>query len=121
MTDLSTTTRRTPTGPVVEIAGDLDFHSASRARSVLLGQDLDPGQLLVVDLTALTFCDSTGITLLVAARNHALSRRADIALAGVPAGVARIFDVTGLTRVFATHPTVGDAVARWVGGTEGGA
>ncbi|WP_329493080.1 STAS domain-containing protein [Kitasatospora herbaricolor] len=113
MTDLRTTVRTAPTGPVLEIAGDLDFHSAPGAREVLLGLAPGPGRLLVVDLTALTFCDSTGITLLLAARNHAVSHQAHIALAGVPAHVARIFDVTGLTRVFATYPTTEEAVDRW--------
>ncbi|MET9616754.1 STAS domain-containing protein [Kitasatospora indigofera] len=118
MTDLRTTVRSTPTGPVLEIAGDLDFHSAPDAREVLLGLAPGPGRLLVVDLTALTFCDSTGITLLLAARNHAVSHRAHIALAGVPAHVARIFDVTGLSQVFASYPTAEDAVDRWAAQTD---
>ncbi len=113
MTDLSATARSTPAGPVLEIAGDLDFHSAPRAREALLGLTLDPGQLLIVDLTALTFCDSTGITLLLAARNHALGHRAHIALAGAPAFVTRVFDITGLTQVFTTYPTALDAAGRW--------
>ncbi|MEV4614952.1 STAS domain-containing protein [Kitasatospora sp. NPDC049258] len=119
MTDLSTTTRSTPTGPVLEIAGDLDFHTAPRAREVLFGLTPGPGQLLVVDLTGLTFCDSTGITVLVAARNHALGHRAQIALAGVPGTVARTFDITGLTQIFATHPTAQDAIDRWSARTDG--
>ena len=113
MTGLSATARSTPTGPVLDIAGDLDFHSAPRAREVLLGLTPGPGLLLVVDLTALTFCDSTGITLLLAARNHALGHRADIALAGVPTTVTRIFDITGLSRIFATYPTAQEAADRW--------
>ncbi|GAA1249556.1 STAS domain-containing protein [Kitasatospora nipponensis] len=119
MTELTTTIRSTPTGPVLEIAGDLDFHSAPGAREVLLGLTPGPGELLVVDLSALTFCDSTGISLLVAARNHALGHQAHIALAGVPSIVTRIFDVTGLTRIFATHPTAQDAAERWVTRTDG--
>ncbi|OKI25656.1 STAS domain-containing protein [Streptomyces sp. CB03911] len=118
MTDLSTTVRSTPTGPVLEIAGDLDFRSAPCAREVLLRLAPGPGRLLVVDLTALTFCDSTGITLLVAARNHAVSQQAHIALAGVPAHVARIFDITGLDQVFTTCPTAEDAVDRWAARTD---
>ncbi|MFE4602125.1 STAS domain-containing protein [Kitasatospora indigofera] len=118
MTDLRTTVRSTPTGPVLEIAGDLDFHSAPGAREVLLGLTPGPGRLLVVDLTGLTFCDSTGITLLLAARNHAVGHQAHIALAGVPAQVARIFDITGLSQVFASCPTAEDAVDRWAARTD---
>ncbi|QMU69313.1 STAS domain-containing protein [Streptacidiphilus sp. P02-A3a] len=113
MTELSTTTRSTPTGPVLEIAGDLDFHTAPRAREALLGLTPGPGELLVIDLSALTFCDSSGITVLVAARNHALSHQAQIALAAVPSVVARTFKITGLTQIFPTHPTAQDATAQW--------
>lgn len=102
-----------PDGPVVEITGDLDHDSAPRIRDALAGLDLHPGQQLVVDLGALTFCDSSGITVLIAARNLALEAGADIALAAVPERVRRIFRIVGLEQVFTTHPTAQEATAAW--------
>ncbi|MFG2596190.1 STAS domain-containing protein [Streptomyces sp. NPDC048462] len=113
MTQLSTTSRTTPAGPVVTLSGELDHHSAPQVRAMLPGLDIGPGQQLVVDLGGLTFCDSSGITVLIAARNQALARNAGIVLAAVPERVRRIFTIVGLDQVFPTHPTVQAAEAAW--------
>ncbi|MER7661672.1 MULTISPECIES: STAS domain-containing protein [unclassified Streptomyces] len=118
MSELSVTTRTVPTGPVVELAGELDHDTASEVRALLSGLALPPGGQLVVDLTDLTFCDSSGITVLLAARNHVLAAQAGIALSAVPDRVRRIFRILGLDEVFATYPTVEDAVAAWPQQTE---
>lgn len=110
---LTVRTRTTAAGPVIAVAGELDHLTAPEVRAVLPGLVLRPGQQLVVDLGSLTFCDSTGITVLIAARNHALAARATIALAAVPDQVGRIFSMVGLDQVFPTHPTAQDAEAAW--------
>ncbi|MFD3546953.1 STAS domain-containing protein [Streptomyces sp. NPDC058655] len=106
-------TRTTPAGPVVELSGDLDHHTAPDVRALLPGIRLRPGQQLVVDLAGLSFCDSAGITVLIAARNHALAAGAQIVLAAVPERVSRIFRIVGLDQVFPTHPTAADAENAW--------
>ncbi|MFF7203340.1 MULTISPECIES: STAS domain-containing protein [unclassified Streptomyces] len=118
MSELSVTTRTGPNGPVVELAGELDHDTASEVRSLLSGLELRPGTQLVVDLTDLTFCDSSGITVLLAARNHVLAAQAAMALSAVPDGVQRVFRILGLDQVFVTYPTVEEAVAAWPQQTE---
>ncbi|MGX1886534.1 STAS domain-containing protein [Streptomyces sp. NPDC055287] len=104
-------TRTTTAGVVVELTGELDHHTAPEVRTAL--PDLRPGQQLVLDLEGLTFCDSSGITVLIAARNHALAAGAVIALAAVPDRVSRTFRIVGLEHVFPTHPTAQAAEAAW--------
>lgn len=111
--ELTVRTRTTPAGPVMELTGALDHHSAPDIRRLLPGLALSPGQQLVIDLGRLTFCDSTGITVLIAARNHALASDASVVLAAVPDGVIRTFRMTGLEQVFAIHPTARAAAAAW--------
>ncbi|MFD3481064.1 STAS domain-containing protein [Streptomyces sp. NPDC058695] len=106
-------TRTTPAGPVIELAGDLDHHTAPDIRAVLPGLALRPGQQLVIDLAQLSLCDSTGISVLLAARNHALAAHASVVLAAVPNRVIRIFRIVGLEQVFPTHPTAQAAEAAW--------
>lgn len=101
------------TGPVVVLTGELDHQSAPQVREVLPGLGLRPGQQVVIDLAGLTFCDSTGITVLIAARNQALAADAGIALACVPERVARVFRVIGLEQAFRTHASVEEAAAAW--------
>ncbi|MFJ6086757.1 STAS domain-containing protein [Streptomyces sp. NPDC092369] len=111
--DLALRTRATTAGAVIELTGDLDHHTAPQVRAALAGLGLRPGGQLVLDLEGVTFCDSTGITVLIAARNHALAADATIALAAVPERVTRIFRMVGLEQVFATHPTAQAAEAAW--------
>ncbi|MEU3829919.1 anti-sigma factor antagonist [Streptomyces sp. SID486] len=111
--ELTAHTRTTPAGPVLELAGELDHHSAPRIRALLPALVLRPGQQLVVDLDGLTFCDSSGITVLIAARNHALAADATVVLAAVPEKVSRLFRIVGLEQVFTTHPTAQAAEAAW--------
>ncbi|KIF73069.1 anti-anti-sigma factor [Streptomyces sp. 150FB] len=113
MTQLGVRTRTTPSGPAIELVGELDHHSAPQVRGLLPGLVVEEGQQLVVDLAGLTFCDSSGITVLIAARNHALASRATVALAAVPDHVSRIFRIVGLDQVFPVHPTAQAAEAAW--------
>ncbi|WP_399895023.1 STAS domain-containing protein [Streptomyces sp. BBFR51] len=109
--NLSLHIRATTAGAVLELTGDLDHHTAPEVRAALPGIDLRPDQQLVIDLGGLTFCDSSGISVLIAARNHTLAADAGIALAGVPGRVSRIFGMVGLDQVFRTYPTVDAAEA----------
>lgn len=104
MSPLTITTRDAATGPVLEITGDLDHATASELREAVDALPLAAGQILVVDLAALDFCDSSGISALLAARNLATERSAGIALAAVPANTTRILRIVGLDRVFTIHP-----------------
>ncbi|MCY0929064.1 STAS domain-containing protein [Streptomyces sp. H27-H1] len=113
MTQLSVHTRTLPCGPVIEMAGELDHHSAPQVSEILRGLTIDAGQQLLVDLGGLTFCDSSGITVLIAARNHAVAAHAAIVLIAVPDRVRRIFHIVGLEQVFPAYSTVEDAEKAW--------
>ncbi|MFJ5534753.1 STAS domain-containing protein [Streptomyces sp. NPDC093261] len=104
MSPLKITARDAATGPVVEIFGELDYASATELRELIPTIDLRPGQRLVLDLSGMEFCDSSGITALIAAHNHAHAARADIALAAVPAHTLRILRIVGLDQIFPIHP-----------------
>ncbi|MEU9146648.1 STAS domain-containing protein [Streptomyces sp. NPDC048349] len=111
MSTLRITIRDAATGPVLELAGDLDYDQAPRLRQALDTLSLQPGQRLVMDLSRIQFCDSSGITALIVARNLAVAARADIALAGVPDNTVRILRIVGLDQVFPLHPDADTATA----------
>ena len=104
MSPLKITARDAATGPVVEIFGDLDYADAGELRELIPAISLHPGQRLVLDLSGMEFCDSSGITALLAARDHAHAAQADIALAAVPAHTLRILRMVGLDQIFPIHP-----------------
>ncbi len=86
------------------MAGELDYAQATTLREQTERLVLSPGQNLVIDLSGLEFCDSTGITALLAARQRAQAAGADMTLTAVPAHTLRILTMIGLDRVFTIHP-----------------
>ncbi|MGW7091941.1 STAS domain-containing protein [Streptomyces sp. NPDC054874] len=104
MSPLKITTHNATTGPVLAIVGELDHTTATQVRDVLTALALQPGQRLVLDLGGMEFCDSSGLTALIVARNHAHAAHADIALAAVPAHILRVMRMVGLDQIFPLHP-----------------
>jgi anti-sigma B factor antagonist len=110
--ELAVTLQSHPAGPcLLAVGGELDYHTAPRLRA---GLDQVPMQAvtgLVIDLSALTYCDSTGISVLVSAYHLAKAAGVELALAGINPDIARVFRVIGLDQVFSSYDSV-DAAAR---------
>ena len=104
MSPLKITTRDAETGPVLEMFGQLDYANVTELHDVLRGLTLRPGQCLVLDMSGLEFCDSSGITALIAARGNAQDVQADVALAAVPPNMLRVLRIVGLDQIFTIHP-----------------
>ncbi|MFJ7631019.1 STAS domain-containing protein [Streptomyces sp. NPDC097595] len=104
MSPLEITPDATPAGPALHVVGELDYASSAALSLRTEALRLSPGQLLVVDLSGVEFCDSTGITALLAARRHAQAAGATMVLEAVPTHLIRIFTLTGLDQVFTFRP-----------------
>ncbi|MFG2989381.1 STAS domain-containing protein [Streptomyces sp. NPDC048257] len=94
---------------VLVLAGELDHDTAQPLRDAL-DAALTPGGRLLVDLTALGFCDSTGLNVLLNNRLAAREAGATLELVGLRGPVARMFRITGADGVFPVHSDVTDAL-----------
>jgi anti-anti-sigma factor len=81
---------------VVTLRGELDVANAERVQRAL--EDADASSV-VVDLSALTFIDSSGLTALVHAHNKLTGRGRGFKLVGATGSVQRVFEITGLSRL----------------------
>ncbi|GEK01627.1 STAS domain-containing protein [Streptomyces sp. ATE26] len=104
MTPLNITHRDASDGPVLHVAGELDHAQAALLRREVESLALRAGQCLDLDLSDLEFCDSTGITVLLAARQYAGAAEAGIVLTGVQPHLLRVLTMVGLDRVFTLRP-----------------
>ncbi|PYC79982.1 metal ABC transporter substrate-binding protein [Streptomyces tateyamensis] len=99
-----------PGSVVCRLEGALDLDTVDAAR-VLLNEALaSPAPVLVVDLAAVTFCDSSGLNLLLQTRLTGQSAGKVLRLAAVPDQVMRLLELTGATEVFPRCATVADAL-----------
>ncbi|MET8988506.1 STAS domain-containing protein [Nonomuraea wenchangensis] len=96
---------------VLVVAGDLDHHTSPRLQSALDQVALAPGDGLVIDLSALPFCDSTGISVLVVAHQRAQDAGARLALAGLEHDIAHVFKIMGLDRLLSFYDNRDLAIA----------
>lgn len=94
---------------VVAVAGEIDLATAASFQEALGEAIAAEPAGIVVDLSAVTFMDSTGMGALVRARRRADEHGRSVALVGATAGVRRILDLTGLDRVFVLHESLDDA------------
>lgn len=80
--------------------GEIDLYTAPRLQSELMNA-LGGGPVrLVVDMSGVDFCDSTGINVLLAAHRHARERGGELQLAGPGSATRKVLQVTGLESVF---------------------
>ncbi|MBA9005135.1 MULTISPECIES: STAS domain-containing protein [Thermomonospora] len=112
--DLTVTVTGPPGGtPVVHVAGEIDLHTAQllRTRLIEIGRDLPAAgpARLVVDFADVAFCDATGLGALVGVHNDLRARGGELALARVRPAQRRLFQVTGLDRLFGLYATVAEA------------
>jgi anti-sigma B factor antagonist len=96
---------------VVALSGEVDIFTAPQFKESLL-ELLDGGvKRLVVDLSDVTFIDSTALGVLIGGvrRVHGAGGAMTIVVTTRP--VERVLSVTGLDRVFSMHATREEAVA----------
>lgn len=83
----------------VRAAGEIDVATAPQVESVLL-ELLGGGSPVALDLSGVTFIDSSGLRALVTARQRAEDESAAFTLSGRSPAVERLLQVTGLDSVF---------------------
>jgi anti-sigma B factor antagonist len=97
---------------VLTISGEHDLNTAPDLRR-RLGELIDGGTSVVVDLSPATFVDSTILGMILDARRQAVERGRGFAVAhagGEGEAVARVLEITGLREELPVHRSRQDAL-----------
>ncbi len=94
---------RNPDYAMLTVAGEVDVYTAPLLRQKLVELADSGVSRLVVNLEPVGFLDSTGLGVLVAALNRMRRQGGDIELICSQLRILRVFEITGLTRVFTIH------------------
>lgn len=98
----SADTAREASGPVVTAHGEVDASTAGHLSAALASAlHSAGGQPITVDLSDVSFLDSTGLGSLVAAKKAAAAAGSDLRLRSVPPRIMKILQITSLTEIFA--------------------
>ncbi|MFC4584895.1 STAS domain-containing protein [Sphaerisporangium corydalis] len=96
---------------VVQARGELDYRSAPVLRGELDHVWKVPGvSTIVLDLAEVTFCDSVGLSELIAALRRSKTTGRVLLLSGLQGTLLRVLTITGLRGAFDSHDTVEDAL-----------
>jgi anti-sigma B factor antagonist len=95
---------------VLRVAGDIDGHTAPELRQRVIHL-ADNGTLhIIADLRSVDFLDSTGLGVLVGGLKRLRMREGSLAMVTSGGRILQLFEITGLSRVFALHSCVPDAI-----------
>ena len=102
--ELRVTSRSQGDHIVLALAGEIDLYTAPRLQAELTAALAgSKSAQLVVDMSAVEFCDSTGMNVLLAAHRLASEKGGSLTLAAPRPPVRKILEVTGLESVFTIH------------------
>jgi anti-sigma B factor antagonist len=87
---------------LVRIQGDLDLQVVDQVADALARIESDKPELLVIDLSRLSFMDSTGMGVIAATHIRAVDAGRRFAIVSPPAGVKQAFGRTKLNEVITT-------------------
>ncbi|HUN37756.1 MAG TPA: STAS domain-containing protein [Trebonia sp.] len=91
---------------IVTAAGEIDLYTAPKLQSDLAAiiEGAAPATRVVLDMSGVEFCDSTGMNALLAGLRQVRGRGGDLELAAPRPAVMKILQVTGLDAVFTITP-----------------
>lgn len=90
-----------PVTGTVELDGEIDAATVGPMKQKI-GEAIsaNPGGRVTLDMSNVTFLDSTGLGALVSALRQARDGGGDITITNVAPNVRKVFDITGLAKVF---------------------
>jgi anti-sigma B factor antagonist len=95
---------------VVSPAGELDLYTCPEFKQALLGVISSGARHVVVDLSLTTFVDSTALGVLLRGVERLKAADGRLSVVCPDENILRVFQVTGLHRVFEIHSSRADAL-----------
>jgi anti-sigma B factor antagonist len=96
---------------IIKLQGEVDLYAAPELKQHVNGAIESGKNKLILDLSEATFIDSTTLGILVSGMKRLRPRGGMLAVLCPDPTMARIFDITGLNRMFSVHDTLDGAIA----------
>jgi anti-sigma B factor antagonist len=100
-----------PQTAVIALSGELDLYSCPEFKEELLRVIGAGATLVVVDLMETTFIDSTALGVLIRGVERLKLQDGRLVVACSDPNIVKIFEVTGLDRIFTVHRSLDEALA----------
>jgi anti-sigma B factor antagonist len=97
---------------VIALGGEVDLYTAPEFKQQLLDVIAKGAKNVVVDFSETTFIDSTTLGVLVGGIKRLRGQDGQLSLVCSDRNITKIFEITGLDRVFQIYPTRDEALAK---------
>jgi len=97
---------------VISLTGEVDLYTAPEFKQQLLNVISEGGKDVIVDFSDTTFIDSTTLGVLVGGVKRLRTEDGRLSLVCSDRNITKIFEITGLDRVFTIYPTRDEAVSK---------
>jgi anti-sigma B factor antagonist len=95
---------------VISLAGEVDLYTAPEFKQQLLDVISLGGKNVIVDFSNTTFIDSTTLGVLVGGVKRLRTNDGQLSLVCSDRNITKIFEITGLDRVFTIYATRDEAI-----------
>lgn len=101
-----------PGATVIALTGEVDLYTCPEFKQELLRVIADGATLVVVDLTGTTFVDSTALGVFIRGVERLRAEGGRLVVVCVDPNLTKIFEVTGLDRIFSIYRSRQEALAQ---------
>ena len=109
--ELRTQVREVDGIPIIGLSGEMDVHTSQRLRDAVIELLGKGASHIVINLDNVEYIDSTGLGTLVGVLKRMNEQKARLCLVSVNPLINKVFDITGLERIFSITTTEADALA----------
>ena len=108
--DLQISVRRSDDVALIDLAGEVDAYTSARFREVMMDIIEDGSPRLIVSMARVDYIDSSGLGALVGGLKRTSERDGKIIIVCHQSQVRKVFEITGLEKVFPIFDTEEEAL-----------
>lgn len=110
-TDLHIETANTKGIPIIRLNGELDAYTCAQLREEMIEVIENSSPNIVVDMSDVEYIDSSGLGTLVGGLKRSSEKGGKIAVVCVAGQIRKVFEITGLEKVFPIFDDEAEALA----------
>ena len=97
---------------IIELAGEIDMKCSAKIKSKFKEVFRNKPHTVIVDMTKVSFMDSSGLAVLVGALKQSRINNGELKLAGLTKDVKAIFEICRLETIFQIFDTLDEALSK---------
>lgn len=111
--EFRTTSRKaSATACLMSVEGEVDVYTSPQVKQELVALAESGVTHVILNLSQVEYLDSTGLGVLISGLKRLRENGGNLALVGPGMRILRIFEITGLDRIFDIYPTEQDALTK---------